>query len=149
MRSRAAEAGASAVRPAALAAPRPRARCRREDYDRFAAIWRVLHPGQFGADAMDAQLHAERVADDRAHQLHEIPIADLPDGAFVLDGCRAALMLGNELLTWTPAGYQARNPRPGRGRVLAMTPPSLVAVLRSGWESALTLWHPSALVSPR
>ena len=97
---------------------------------------------------MDAQLHAERVAADRAHQLHEIPIADLPDGAFVLDGGGPALMLGNELLTWTPAGYQARNPRPARGRVLGITPPSLVAVLRTGWESALTLCHPSALASP-
>ena len=128
---------------------RPCALCRREDYDRFAAIWRVLHPGQVGADAMDAQLHAERVAADRAHQLHEIPIAHLPDGAFVLDGGGPALVLGDELLTWTPAGYRARNPRPARGRVLAITPPSLVAVLRTGWESALTPWHPSALELPR
>ncbi len=42
----------------------------------------------------------------------------------------------------------ARNPRPARGRVLGITPPSLVAVLRTGWESALTLCHPSALASP-
>src|ERR671930_1139988 len=36
---------------------RPCALCRREDYDRFAEIWRDLHPGQIGADAMDAHLH--------------------------------------------------------------------------------------------
>ncbi len=40
---------------------RPCALCRREDYKRFVEIWRELHPGQAGADAIDAQLHAERV----------------------------------------------------------------------------------------
>src|SRR5262249_17497487 len=37
---------------------RPCALCRREDYIRFGEIWRELHPGQRGADAIDAQLHA-------------------------------------------------------------------------------------------
>jgi hypothetical protein len=40
--------------------------CRREDYDRLVALWRDLHPGQSGADAIDAQLHGERVAADTA-----------------------------------------------------------------------------------
>ena len=40
---------------------RPCALCRREDYNRFAARWQELHPGRRGADAMDDQLHAERV----------------------------------------------------------------------------------------
>ena len=40
---------------------RPCGECRYEDYRRFSAIWQRLHPGQIGADAMDAQLHAERV----------------------------------------------------------------------------------------
>src|SRR5918994_1997739 len=35
---------------------RPCALCRREDYVRFGEIWRDLHPGQMGADAIDAQL---------------------------------------------------------------------------------------------
>ena len=40
---------------------RPCALCRREDYDRFVEIWRRIHPGQTGADAIDAQLHGERL----------------------------------------------------------------------------------------
>jgi hypothetical protein len=32
---------------------RPCGECRYEDYQRFGAIWRTLHPGQVGADAMD------------------------------------------------------------------------------------------------
>ncbi len=40
---------------------RPCALCRREDYNRFGRIWAGLHPGQAGADAIDAQLHGERL----------------------------------------------------------------------------------------
>ena len=41
---------------------RPCALCRRADYERLVALWQQLHPGQRGADAIDAQLHAERLA---------------------------------------------------------------------------------------
>src|ERR1700729_1943659 len=41
---------------------RPCALCRRADYERFGAIWGDLHRGQAGAEAIDAQLHRERVA---------------------------------------------------------------------------------------
>ena len=40
-------------------------------------------------------------------------------------------------------GYAERVPRP-RGRAVAVTPPSLVAVLDAGWESSLPLLHPTA-----
>ena len=46
---------------ALAAGHRPCALCRREDYARLVALWRELHPGQVGADAIDAQLHSERV----------------------------------------------------------------------------------------
>ena len=45
---------------------RPCALCRRRDYARLVAIWRELHPGQVGADTIDAQLHSERVAQHSA-----------------------------------------------------------------------------------
>jgi len=122
---------------------RPCALCRREDYDRFSAIWRELHPGQAGADAMDGQLHAERVDPaTRGHRLHEAPLAELPDGAFVLEGGEPCLVLRGRLLTWTAAGYVTA--RQAGGRASLITPPSLVAVLRTGWEGAVPLLHPSA-----
>ena len=61
---------------------RPCALCRREDYVRFGELWSELHPGAVGADAIDAQLHAERVG--RTQRLHEAALGGLPDGAFVL-----------------------------------------------------------------
>ena len=119
--------------------------CRREDYDRFVALWRDLHPGQVGADAMDAQLHAERVeAGTRAQRHHEAALDGLPDGAFVLRDGAPWLVRGRRLLEWTPAGYAARVPRPADARATVVTPPSLVAVLRGGWQGEVPLLHPSA-----
>jgi hypothetical protein len=125
---------------------RPCALCRREDYDRFSALWRKLHRGQVGADAMDAQLHAERVDPaTRAHRLHELPVGELPDGAFVLVERRPCLVLDGRVLAWTPGGYGDSLPlRPGHDAAL-VTPPSLVAVLRSGWNGSVPLLHPTGV----
>jgi hypothetical protein len=56
------------------------------------------------------------------------------------------LVLGTELLLWTPAGYAERRPRGEAGAEPAalITPPSLVAVLRSHWQPLVPLLHPSA-----
>lgn len=130
---------------ALAAGHRPCALCRHEDYARLAAVWRDLHPSQVGADAIDAQLHAERVSPNtRAHRHHEAPLADLPDGAFVLRDGAPQLVLGAHLLSWTAAGYAARKPRPRREQALLITPPSLVALLRAGWQPLVPLLHPSA-----
>jgi hypothetical protein len=127
---------------------RPCALCRREDYARLVAIWADLHPGQVGADSIDAQLHTERVEPDtRTQRHHKAPLDELPDGAFIIREGEPGLVLGADLLTWTAAGYVARTPRPSRQRVLLITPPSLVAVLRAGWQPLVPLLHPSALAT--
>jgi hypothetical protein len=124
---------------------RPCALCRREDHNRFCEIWSTLHPDQAGADAIDAQLHAERLdSATRGRRLHRVPFDELPDGAFVLVDEEPWLVLGHELLRWTPAGYAERRRRPVRGGAVAITPPSSIEVLRLGWEGAVPLLHPSA-----
>jgi hypothetical protein len=129
---------------------RPCALCRREDYRRLVAVWRDLHPGRIGADAIDAQLHAERV-DPGTHgqRRREAPLADLPDGSYVVWDGKPHLVLGSDLLIWNPAGYVGRQARPARGRVELITPPSLVAVLRTGWQPLVPLLHLSALAVKR
>jgi len=128
---------------------RPCALCRRDDYDRFVSIWRDGHPGPAGADAIDAQLHAERVdPDTRAQRRHRAPLGDLPDGAFVLHEGEPWLALAAELLRWTPAGYTDRLPRPAAegptAETMVLTPRSLLATLRAGWQPLVPLLHPSA-----
>ena len=63
-------------------------------------------------------------------------------------------MLGNDLLRWTPAGYTDRVV--AKGQVETITPRTLIEVLRTAWEPAVPLLHPSAnrgadhpLLSPR
>ena len=114
--------------------------CRREDYKRLIAI-----VGHAGADAVDAQLHEERLDPETGcRRRHTASFDELPDGAFVLQADAPHLVLGNELLRWTPAGYAERGPRPS-GRAALLTPPSLVTVLRAGWSPLVPLLHPTAL----
>src|SRR5919197_6687287 len=68
---------------------RPCALCRREDYNRFGALW----PGETGADAIDARLHAERWHGG-ARRVHDAALDELPDGAFVLEDRAPHLVLG-------------------------------------------------------
>jgi hypothetical protein len=122
---------------------RPCALCRREDYVRFGELWRELHPRQEGADAIDLELHGERLtADRRKRPIHGAPFSSLPDGAFVLRDGAPWVIVGTGLLRWTPAGYVDRAARPD-GRADVLTPVSLVAVLGSGWSGVVPLLHPS------
>jgi hypothetical protein len=124
---------------------RPCALCRREDYLRFGELWRNRHPGQSGADAVDLQLHGERVdPGTRGQRHHDLPLDELPDGAFVAREGAAWLVRGSGLLRWSPAGYTQRQARPRGGSARVITPPSLLAVLRLGWEPVVPLFHPSA-----
>jgi hypothetical protein len=117
--------------------------CRREDYVRLTEIWGDLHPGQVGADAMDAQLHAERL-DSGVRRFHQTPFARLPDGTMVMHEGEPRLVLGRRLLLWTAGGYESPIARPTRGAGLLITPPSLVAVLAAGWDPVVPLFHHSA-----
>jgi hypothetical protein len=111
---------------------RPCALCRRADYKRFLELL-----GETGADAADRRLHEERL------RRHDAPLHELPDGAFVLDEGEPHLVLGRELLHWTPGGYDRRVPRP-RGQAPVVTAPSFLAVLAAGWEGEVPLLHPTA-----
>jgi hypothetical protein len=130
---------------ALAAGHRPCALCRREDYGRFVAAWAERHPGQIGADAIDAQLHAERVdPPTRTHRLHPTRLVELPDGAFVLHADEPCVVLGSHLRRWTPTGYGSPEPRPADARCLLITPPSTVSILRAGWHPVVPFVHPSA-----
>jgi len=128
---------------ALAAGHRPCAECRRADYERFSSLWHARH-GESGADTIDARLHAERVdAETRGHRLHSVDLAGLPDGAFVLHLGVPKLVLGKTLRGWSPAGYTTAEARP-QGPGALITPPSLVAILRSDWRPDVPFLHPSA-----
>ena len=108
---------------------RPCALCRRADYDRFGAIWRELHPGQRGADAIDAQLHARarrsghaRAAPPPRRRSTASPTARSSCATASPGSCSA-----RSCCAWTPAGYDARGPRRRAAR-----PSDHAAVARGG-----------------
>jgi hypothetical protein len=118
--------------------------CRRADYDRLVEIWRDLHASDRGVDAIDARLHDERW--DRAARTqrhHEERVEDLPDGAFVLHDGEPFVVFGRGIRRWTPSRYAEQLDRPVGG-IDVITPPTLVEVLRRGWDPLVPFLHPSA-----
>lgn len=129
---------------ALAAGHRPCAECRRADYDRLVALWASLHPGERGADAIDARLHAERLDAGGRRRLHPVTLDGLPDGSFVIRGGHPLLVAGDRLLRWTPAGYRDPVGRPAGARGELLTPPSLLPLLRDRAEPLVPRLHPSA-----
>jgi hypothetical protein len=121
---------------------RPCALCRRADYDRFVALWGQWHLGERGAEAVDVRLHAERLENGRQRR-HRRAVADLPDATMIDDAGGAWVVLGSQVLRWTPAGYTDPRPRREISEADVLTPPSLVAVLAAGWSPEIPLLHPS------
>jgi hypothetical protein len=126
---------------------RPCALCRRVDYNRVLDICARPSGDRPSADEVDARLHAERLdAATGAQRHHAGRFGELPDGAFVLADGQAWIVVGSRMLRWTPGGYVEPRPRPD-GAAVVITPPSLIAVLRTGWDPLVPLLHPSALSS--
>ncbi len=128
---------------ALAAGHRPCFECRRRDALAFAECWQRAFelPARPRAAEMDER--AARRAARRPRQARGIavPIADLPDGAFVVIERRAFAVRGRSLLHWTPDGYATRQPRPrsgdGRRADAARDPRGAGGGLRPRW-------HPSA-----
>jgi hypothetical protein len=119
---------------------RPCRECRYADYQRFRSLWEGCHGGPASADAMDTQLHQERLI-GRTKRTYRSNIGALPDGTYVALEADPWLVWGDEVLAWSGAGYANRKRRPARMDVDVLTPRSIVAVLAAGYRPAV---HPSA-----
>jgi hypothetical protein len=127
---------------ALAAGHRPCFECRRRDALHFAECWRRSSrlTARPRAAEMDVRLHDERL-DGRAKRRHALPLAGLPDGAFVAIDGEAFAVRGGSLLRWMPSGYAGHRPRPRVGTACVLTPPAILAVLAEGYRPR---WHPSA-----
>jgi hypothetical protein len=119
---------------------RPCAECRHADYQRFRSLWESCHGAHASADAMDAQLHAERL-NGRKKRTYRGDLGALADGSFIAFEGAAWLVWGSELLAWSGSGYVERRPRPMQREADVLTPRSTVAVLAAGYRPSV---HPSA-----
>jgi hypothetical protein len=127
---------------ALAAGHRPCFECRRKDAEEFAAHWQSAFrlKARPRAPEMDGTLQAERLH-GREKRLHRMKIDGLPDGAMISLEGEAFAVRGDRLLHWRSNGYDIRKPRPRGISVDVLTPPSIVAVLKAGYEPA---WHRSA-----
>jgi hypothetical protein len=134
---------------ALAAGHRPCAECRHARFLDFCHAWGKVHPvddrvSRPTADAIDRQLHAERLAPAHARRSSQAKLDELPDGVFVSVaawGEQAYLVWGGHLLAWSPGGYGERRRRPRNAQVQVLTPPSTVATIRVGYVPDI---HPSA-----
>lgn len=124
---------------ALAAGHRPCALCRHADFTRWMDGWEAATGERPKVDPIDRVLHAERVGPDRGKRVHDLAWPDLPDGSFAVVDDRPHLVLADRLVPWHPAaeGYGAPRARPRAGRALVLTPPSTVAVLRSGYQPVI------------
>lgn len=123
---------------ALAAGHRPCNTCRRDSFQAYLDATRS-ELGIAGASDLDAKLNGARRAERR-----QLPIASLPDGAFVaLDDGDYRLKWAGALRRWTPGGYEepVAHEEIHIEKATVLTPePSLVA-LRHGYPVVV---HPSA-----
>jgi hypothetical protein len=62
----------------------------------------------------------------------------------VLHDAVPQVVIGDTLRRWTPGGYEQPTARPIGAPARVITPPSLLAVLRAGWEPVVPVLHSSA-----
>lgn len=110
---------------ALAAGHRPCFYCRRAEAKAFLQNRRV--------EVFDRQLHTERL--EKAHHLMAVPV----DGAMVEHEGAAYAIKADQMLLWSFHGYQKAIPLMPRAKVL--TPPSIIAILASGYKPR---WHASA-----
>ena len=131
---------------ALAAGHRPCFECRRAEAEHFARLWRLAHPGRSagpgdraGAASMDRALHAERLAAGGAKRVWRARLGDLPDGAIVRDalGGGPRLVCEGRLLLWTAQGYRDPVRLEASGHAEVLTPPGIIAVLKSGYAAFL------------
>jgi len=123
---------------------RPCFECRRQDAVRFKSYWLKGNP-EYGFDErtpvgeIDKILHRERIDRKGAKLTHSDNIRDLPDGSFIRWQGRPALVAGEKLYFWSPAGYEQHLARPAAGQVEVLTPASIIKTFRAGYTPQMAV----------
>ncbi|MBO0345819.1 hypothetical protein J0X15_11365 [Roseibium sp. CAU 1637] len=126
---------------------RPCFECRRQDAKAFGAAFSQGQdaPAPLKADAIDMILHEERLARPRPFLVPD-EIKALPDGTMVLSDDQVLALRDGASWAWSEDGYRLDKPIAELAKIKGasvelVTPPSIVAALRHGFQPA---WHPSA-----
>ena len=118
---------------------RPCNRCQSEAYSAFKTAWQSSQSdGQFvKADAMDNQIHSDRLNRSGEKQIFSEVVKHLPDGVMMttLDApLQPRLLWRGQLWAWSFAGYSAPISAAPSSTVSVLTPRSYCAVLENGYQ---------------
>ena len=119
---------------ALAAGHRPCGECRLPELTMFKRAWAAAHPGaDVHAPAIDAHLHSDRLRRPGVRRTYRAVLADLPAGTMVEVDDRPWLVLGGQLLAWSPGGYDERQTQPPDMEVTVITPKATVSTLAAGY----------------
>ena len=128
---------------------RPCNHCRRDDYNAFhVAFGKVLESGSsVKAEAMDMQIHHDRISTANTKRTFTAEPSDFPDGVMIVlveERDVPRLLCKGQLHRWSFDGYSDPvNVIEGAAQVL--TPMAICSVLKAGYPVKV---HPSALRPP-
>lgn len=123
---------------ALAAGHRPCFECRREQAKAFGEAWVKVHGMPKGslADAMDHQLHQERLSENSL--LNVEALERLPNAAMIKINSTYFANKNASFFKWSGEGY-SKSQLP-EGEMFLLTPPSILKVLSNGYEPK---WHRS------
>lgn len=124
---------------ALAAGHRPCFECRREHAKAFGDAWVKVHGKPKGslADAMDRQLHQERLGENSL--LNSEALERLPNAAMIKINATCFAKKNASFFIWSGEGY-SKSQLP-EGKMFLLTPPSILEVLSNGYEPK---WHRSS-----
>ncbi|HEY6977231.1 MAG TPA: hypothetical protein VH396_13135 [Chitinophagaceae bacterium] len=123
---------------------RPCFECRREDFNKFKALWIKVNPEynfsiKTPIAAIDKILHFERMNNDGSKKTYKTNIRSLPGGTFISIGNDPYLIADDHIYLWTPGGYINKQPLPQKSEVNVLTPKSIVNVFRAGYATHMNI----------
>ena len=127
---------------ALAAGHRPCFQCRSEKAREFADCFgRASGVARPRAAEIDARLHAERALSAPQASRPAMNVADCPDGVMFRYGTAFVTRKDGRMLLWSFDGYRLLDQALATSPLLALTPPTAIAILAAGYRPA---WHPSA-----
>ena len=118
--------------------------CRNQAAKNFKSHWIKGNPGYGFTDntsvqELDSILHRERIGKDKQKRTYEEEINLLPNGSFISIQDQPYLVNDTHLHLWTPFGYEQFIDRPASGKIVLLTPPTIVNAFRAGYLPQIKL----------
>jgi hypothetical protein len=115
---------------------RPCYECRRREATEFSEIWgEAFGDGpRAKVNDIDNILHSERLTAEGRKATFSARLGDLPTGTMIKRPDGAHLVLAGRLLLWSPDGYMSATPISPDETVEVLTPKSIIAVFRAGYD---------------